>query len=79
LVAGRIALDDVVALAELRNMGLLSRPKYRPSWLRSWSTLLPYFAFASFMDLVNLGPVENHYRDLVTLAREARPNSVSSA
>ncbi len=31
LVAGRIALDDIVALAELRAMGLLSRPEHRPT------------------------------------------------
>ncbi len=73
LVAGRIALDDVVALVELRAMGLLSRPKHRPTWLERWSTLLPYFAFASFMDAVELAPVEKHYRELVTVANAARP------
>ncbi len=73
LACGRIALDDVVALAELRNMGLLTRPKHRPAWLDRWSTLLPYFAFASFMDEVNLGPVERHYRELIALARTAQP------
>lgn len=73
LACGRIALDDVVALAELRNLGLLTRPKHRPSWLDRWSTLLPYFSFASFMDEVNLGPVEAHYRDLTALAAAARP------
>jgi len=75
LVAGRIALDDVIALAELRNMGLLSRPKHRPSWLDRWSTLLPYFAFTSFMDEVHLGPVEEHYRHLIELAEAARPSA----
>jgi len=74
LVAGRIALDDVVALVELRSMGLLSRPKYRPTWLARWSTLLPYFAFASFMDAIDLAPVEAHYRELIDLAGAARPS-----
>jgi uncharacterized protein (TIGR02421 family) len=73
LVAGRIALDDVVALAELRALGLLSRPKHRPAWLDRWSTLLPFFAFASFMDAINLAPVEAHYEKLTALARAARP------
>jgi uncharacterized protein (TIGR02421 family) len=75
LVAGRIALDDVVALAELRNMGLLTRPKHRPTWLDRWSTLLPYFAFASFMDEVDLAPVEGHYRALIDLAGAVRPTT----
>lgn len=73
LTCGRIALDDIVALVELRAMGLLSRPKHRPTWLDRWSTLLPYFAFASFMDEVDLAPVEAHYRDLIGLASAARP------
>ncbi|HVH42518.1 MAG TPA: tyrosine/phenylalanine carboxypeptidase domain-containing protein [Labilithrix sp.] len=75
LVAGRIAIDDVVALAELRNMGLLSRPRHRPSWLDRWTTLLPYFAFASFMDAIDLAPVEAHYRDLIKLAGAVRPQA----
>jgi uncharacterized protein (TIGR02421 family) len=78
LVCGRIALEDIVALVELRAMGLLSRPKHRPQWLDQWSTLLPYFAFASFLAEVDLGPVEKHYRDLIALASAARPPSSSS-
>jgi uncharacterized protein (TIGR02421 family) len=73
LACGRIALDDVVALAELRNLGLLERPKHRPTWLAQWTTLLPYFSFASFMDEVNLAPVEAHYKHLIALASAARP------
>ncbi len=75
LVAGRIALDDVIALVELRNIGLLSRPKHRPSWLDRWSTLLPYFAFTSFMGEVHLRPVEEHYQRLIALAAAARPSA----
>ncbi|MDF2697463.1 MAG: hypothetical protein K0S65_5846, partial [Labilithrix sp.] len=33
--------------------------------------LLPYFAFASFMDEVNLAPIEQHYQHLITLAGAA--------
>jgi uncharacterized protein (TIGR02421 family) len=75
LVAGRIALDDIVALVELRAMGLLARPKHRPKWLAHWSTLLPYFAFASFMEGLELKPVEAHYEKLVALALAAGPRS----
>ncbi len=73
LVCGRIALDDVVALAELRNLGLLHRPPHRPTWLDRWSTLLPYFAFASFINEVNLAPVEKHFRELIAVAAAQRP------
>lgn len=73
LVAGRIALDDVIALAELRAMGLFTRPKHRPSWLEGWSTLLPYFAFSSFAGELDLGAVEAHYRELIAVAEAAGP------
>ena len=73
LVAGRIALDDIAALVELRAHGLLSRPKHRPTWLANWGTLLPYFAFASFMESVGLREVEEHYEELIELAKAAQP------
>ena len=73
LVSGRVCLDDIAALAELRAAGILSRPKYLPRWLSSWETLLPFFAFSSFMDVVDLRPVEEHYRALIKVAEAARP------
>lgn len=73
LACGRIALDDIVALVELRAHGLLSRPKHRPAWLAHWGTLLPYFAFTSFLESVGLTEVEKHYVELIALAKAARP------
>ena len=75
LACGRIALEDIVALVELRAHGLLSRPKHRPTWLANWETLLPYFAFASFMETVDLSRVEKHYEGFIDLASAARPKS----
>lgn len=75
LVAGRIALDDIAALVELRAHGLLSRPRHRPTWLARWSTLLPYFAFTSFMQSVGLSEVERHYEAVIDLAQAARPKT----
>jgi len=74
LVCGRIALEDVAALAELRALGLLARPKHRPGWLRHWNTLLPYFAFSSFMGEIDLAPVQRHYRELIEVAEKAKPS-----
>jgi uncharacterized protein (TIGR02421 family) len=73
LVCGRIDLDDIAALVKLRALGILARPKHRPKWLRSWDTLLPYFAFASFMTWIDLTPVEAHYGEVIKLAEAARP------
>lgn len=75
LVCGRIDLDDIAALVKLRSLGVLSRPKYRPKWLKNWDTLLPYFAFSSFMTWIDLSPVEAHYHDVIKLAEAAAPAS----
>ena len=74
LMVGRIALEDVLPLMQLRAMGLLSRPRHRPRWLERWNTLLPYFAFASFLEKeINLTDVSARYQELVLLAASARP------
>ncbi len=73
VACGRVALDDIAVLTELRFAGLLQRPRYLPAWLADWQTLLPYFAFTSFMDSVDLGPVEAHYRALIKVAEAASP------
>ncbi|MCC6558090.1 MAG: DUF1704 domain-containing protein [Polyangiaceae bacterium] len=73
VVCGRVALDDVAVLADLRAAGVLKRPRYLPAWLLEWQTLLPYFAFTSFMDGIDLAPVERHFRDLILVAEAARP------
>lgn len=74
IVCGRFALEDIAALVELRSMGMLARPKYRPRWLREWSTLLPYFAVSSFLGGVDLAPVTKRYADVIRLANAARPH-----
>lgn len=71
LICGRFALEDIAALVELRALGVLSRPKWRPRWLREWGTLLPYFAFTSFLDDVDLAPVEARYADAIRIASAA--------
>lgn len=72
IVCGRFALDDIDAIVELRALGLITRPRYRPRWLREWSTLLPYFAFSSFFGGVDLAPVAARYKAVIALASAAR-------
>lgn len=73
LVCGRIDLEDITALVHLRGLGTLGRPRHRPRWLRNWDTLLPYFAFSSFMESIDLSPVEAHYEEVIRLAEQATP------
>lgn len=61
LVSGRMSLDDVEPLLELRNQGLLDSPAHLPSWLRRWEDVLTHFAFTSFLGEINLDYVERRY------------------
>ncbi len=72
LVCGRFALADIAAVLELRAEGLLARPRYRPRWMREWTTLLPYFAFTSFLDGIDLAPVARAYRGAIDAAAATR-------
>jgi len=46
LACGRMSLDEVEALASLREEGVLAGPKFVPTWLRRWDDLLTHFAFS---------------------------------
>lgn len=69
LVSGRLALDEMPDLLELREEGLLVAPRYVPSWLRSWDDLVVHFAFSSFLQEIDLRDIERRYPWLKRLAR----------
>lgn len=73
LVAGRVALEDVHALVLLRREGVLQRPRYIPAWLARWDTLLPHFAFTSFLDTLDLASLRERYRALIDDASAIGP------
>jgi uncharacterized protein (TIGR02421 family) len=73
LAVGRIALDDLLALVHLQRVGLVERPRHRPRWLRRWNTLLPFFAFSSFLDEIQMKRVEQHYREAISAAASVLP------
>lgn len=72
LVCGRIALDDVHALVVLQQCGLIDQPRFVPSWLEHWETLLARFAFMSFVNEVDLNSTRERYSALVATASAAR-------
>jgi len=79
VVAGRLSLDDIPALIELRQRGIVDRPRYLPHWLRRWDGLLPYFAFTSFVGDVALSHVEDRYQRVLELAaRQTAPDKPRS-
>jgi uncharacterized protein (TIGR02421 family) len=73
LVCGRIALEDMPALVQLRHAGVLERPRYLPDWLTHWRTLLPHFAFTSFASELDLANLEARFAKIISLAGEQKP------
>jgi uncharacterized protein (TIGR02421 family) len=65
LVTGRLALEDLEPLAWLRGHGLLAEPRYLPRWAERWDELLAYFAFTSFLNEVDLAPIEARFSRLL--------------
>ena len=64
LVSGRLALEDVELLLSLRDEGLVEAPRFLPGWLARWEALLPYFAFTSFLNELDLAPATERYSRL---------------
>jgi hypothetical protein len=73
LVSGRIALEDIEALTWLRAEGVLTPPRFVPRWLAHWDGLLAYFSFTSFLNEVDLAPVEKRHKALLERAAIVRP------
>jgi uncharacterized protein (TIGR02421 family) len=75
LIAGRIDLDDLTALVILRREGLLERPRFVPAWLRRWTTLVPEFAFSSFLSDLTMDALRAHYHSLIEVASAQVPTT----
>jgi uncharacterized protein (TIGR02421 family) len=76
LVSGRIALEDIEALMWLRSEGVLHKPLFVPRWLAHWDGLLAYFSFTSFLNEVDLEPVEERHRALLRRAVSVAPSGM---
>lgn len=72
MVSGRMSLDDLDELYELSEDGTLERPAHVPSWLRNWDALVPYFGFTSFLNEIDLPPLERRFAAVRRLVRGAR-------
>ena len=65
LAVGRIALDDLAVLHELRELDVVKPPKHLPRWITRWKGLLPFFAFASFLQEIDLREVERKHESIL--------------
>lgn len=65
LFAGKLTLDDLGALADLRDQGVVSPPRHLPPPLADLSGLAAWLAFATFLNRLDLGQVEADYARLL--------------
>ena len=72
LVSGRLALDDLADLVELRREGWVERPLHLPLWLENWDGLVAYFAFTSFLNEIDLPPLEKRFARVNRLVSRAQ-------
>jgi hypothetical protein len=72
LVSGRLALDDLADLVELRREGWVERPLHLPRWLENWDGLVAYFAFTSFLNEIDLPPLEKRFARVNRLVSRAQ-------
>lgn len=73
LVAGRIALDDLAVLYELRRRKILNPPAHVPRWLAAWDRLVPVFAFTSFLNEIDLRQVARKHREILAHIEDDTP------
>jgi uncharacterized protein (TIGR02421 family) len=74
LVSGRLALEDLDLLLDLRHEGTLEPPRFMPRWLSEWDALLPYFAFTSFLNEIDM-PAASRHSEAVAPAPRGRQGS----
>lgn len=75
LFAGKLDIEDIPALAELRSSGACREPAYLPPWLAEPDFLLSQLAYSNLLNTVDLERLREHYRALATAA----PAPASSA
>jgi uncharacterized protein (TIGR02421 family) len=65
LFSGKLTLEDLGTLADLRDQGLLDPPRHLPPPLADLTGLAAWLAFATFLNRLDLGQVEADYARLL--------------
>lgn len=65
LFTGKLALDDLPLLIELKEQGLLTAPVYLPPQFRDLSALSAWMSFALFLNKFDLDEIQKNFRFLL--------------
>lgn len=65
LFSGKLTLDDVPLLLELKAEGLLAEPRYLPEQFRDLSSLSVWLGFALYLDQFDFAEIQRNFRFLL--------------
>lgn len=65
LFSGKINLDDVPLLLELKNEGLLAEPKYMPAQFKDLASLSVWLGFSLYLDQFDFAEIQRNFRFLL--------------
>jgi len=65
LFTGKVALDDLPLLIELKEQGLLTAPVYLPPQFRDLAALSAWMSFSLFLNKFDLGEIQKNFRFLL--------------
>lgn len=66
LFSGKLVLDDLPLLSELRDMNLLTAPVYLPPPFRDLAALSSWMSFSLFLNKFNLNEIQKSFRFLLS-------------
>ena len=64
LFSGKIDLDDIPILLQMREDGLIQKPKFLPEWVTDMNYLVSYFVFSNFVGKMNYDSINDYYDSL---------------
>ncbi len=68
LFCGKLDLEDIPALCELAELGLLKPPRFLPAWASDRRFLVSYLAYSGFLSRVRMGQVHQRYSEVLARA-----------
>ena len=68
LFVGKLDIEDIPALAELRARGLCRAPAHLPPWAEDRRFLISYLAYSSLLNTIDLSRLREHYAALANAA-----------
>lgn len=74
LFVGKLDIEDIPALAELRARGLCRAPDHLPPWAQDPRFLVSYLAYSSFLNTIDLTRLRAHYSALADAAPAPAPD-----